>query len=153
MAERTCSRAFLAQVVDRTSGRFVGWASFDHLSASCEFDLAGRRWRADAAEYHQTLILRVEAVTAGLSELDDAILDLAANPPRDPGETGNRIRELGMSEVTFYRRLNELLDTEAALRAYPLAVNRLRMLRGGRRRWVTGTATMRVTPEGVSVDG
>jgi len=134
------SGVFLARVVDRASGRLVGWASFDHPEGGGEFDLAGRRWRADAADYAQARILRVEAVTVGLSELDDAILELAATPPRGAGEMSNRIRELGLSEMSFYRRLNELLDTEAALASYPLVVNRLRLLRGGYRRWAMGTA-------------
>jgi hypothetical protein len=61
-----------------------------------------------------------------LSELDEEILALAATPPRQPGEMDNRIRKLGLGGTAFYARLNTLLDTEAALAAYPMVVNRLR---------------------------
>ena len=89
-----------------------------------------------------------DVAAAGLSELDDAILALAAAPPAQPGEMNNRIRELGMTEVAFYRRLAGLIDTEAALAAYPVAVNRLRRIRTTNRRWALGEATMVVTPHG-----
>jgi len=73
-------------------------------------------------------------VPTGLTGLDEAILLLAASPPTSPGERCNQIRELGMGEMVFYQRLDRLLDTEAALAAHPVAVNRLRRLRRRGRR-------------------
>lgn len=68
-------------------------------------------------------------MSAKLTEQDTAILTLASDTPADPGEMLNRIRRLGLTEITFYQRLNRLLDTEAALAAFPITVNRLRRLR------------------------
>jgi hypothetical protein len=82
--------------------------------------------------------LTAQLLTAWVSllrrERDAAILSLADTAPPGPGVMLNRIRDLGMDETAFYQRLNTLLDTEAALAAYPTAVGRLRRLREGRSR-------------------
>lgn len=65
-------------------------------------------------------------------ERDQAILLLADRPPSKPGEMLNRIRDLGMGEMAFYRRLNELLYTERALAGFPVTVPRLSRIRDAR---------------------
>lgn len=61
---------------------------------------------------------------------DRAILHLEAKWWATAGGKEQAIRDqLAMTPVRYYRRLNDLIDTEAALTAYPLAINRLR---GGR---------------------
>jgi hypothetical protein len=73
-----------------------------------------------------------------LTEQDRKILALAARDDVGAGEMTNLIREMGLTEIRYYQRLNALLDTEAALAAFPVAVNRLRRLRGGRVRVLRG---------------
>jgi hypothetical protein len=46
-----------------------------------------------------------------------------------PGAILNEIHRLGMSQERFFQQLNRLLDTESALAADPVNVNRLRRLR------------------------
>lgn len=67
----------------------------------------------------QLAMLRIEAEWAGRPELD--------------GAKDQAVRyELGLSATTYYQRLNVLIDTEAALAADPLTVNRLRRIRSSR---------------------
>ena len=66
-----------------------------------------------------------------LSEGELAVLRLA-DRGLSGGELTNAIRDLGHSEVGFFRKLNWLLDTERALAAHPVLVNRLRRIRRDR---------------------
>lgn len=70
-----------------------------------------------------------------LTERDRAVLDLEAQRFDTPGGKEQAIRnQLDITPVRYYQRLNQLLDTEAALAAHPMMVNRLRRLRDARRR-------------------
>ncbi|RKW69435.1 DUF3263 domain-containing protein [Galactobacter caseinivorans] len=72
---------------------------------------------------------------AGLSALDQAMLDLEARSSQRPGAKQETIRStLHMTSAQFYQRLNALIDTEAALAYAPMLVRRLRASREGRLR-------------------
>ncbi len=73
-----------------------------------------------------------------LSGADRAVLELAFEDGLGAGQMRNRIRQLGMSEIGYYQRLNVLLETEKALAAYPIQVRYLRSLREGRSRVILG---------------
>lgn len=66
-----------------------------------------------------------------LTDNDVAVLELAGRTLPE-GDMLNAIRDLGFSEVYFYRKLNWLIDQEMTLAAYPVLVNRLRRLRESR---------------------
>ncbi len=70
-----------------------------------------------------------------VTEQDRAMLRFAA-ARMAPGVREQRIPErFGMPVVAFFVHLNRLVDTEAALAAEPLAVNRLRRMRDAARMW------------------
>lgn len=76
----------------------------------------------------------------GLDFVDIAMLELerrAAAERMPAGVKANRVRDLGLTEIGYYRRLNVLIDSEAALAQYPVEVNRLRRLRDGGLRRIT----------------
>lgn len=85
-----------------------------------------------------------EAVPATLSERDRAILDFERSWWTEPGPKDAAVRHrLGVSTTTYYRLLNDLLGSPAALAYDPLVVRRLRRRRDHRRRaryegWVVG---------------
>ncbi len=64
-----------------------------------------------------------------LTERDREILEVAITTRR-PGDMANRIAAMrpAIKESHFYLRLFELLQTEAALAAYPTGVKRLNRL-------------------------
>lgn len=68
--------------------------------------------------------------------LDDderAMLDLERSWWQHPGAKEQAIRDrFGVSAVTFYQRLNQLIDTEAALAHDPVLVRRLQRVRSAR---------------------
>lgn len=65
-----------------------------------------------------------------LTDRDSAILELEAQRFDTAGGKEQAIRDrLGITPVRYYQRLNQLLDTEAALAAQPVMVNRLRRIR------------------------
>lgn len=76
-----------------------------------------------------------------LDPKDRAILELAIRDDLGPGQILNHIRDLGLRETAYWLRLAQLLETEAALAAYPVDVNRLRSLTRFRRRWIAGPTT------------
>lgn len=64
-----------------------------------------------------------------LSELDRRILDFERGWWLHPGLKDQNIPELlGVQPRVYYRRLRELLETEAAISYDPLTVRRLRRL-------------------------
>ncbi len=65
-----------------------------------------------------------------LTETDRAILDLEAKWWATSGGKDQAINELGMSPVRYYRRLNQLIDSEAALTYNAVVVHRLRRIAG-----------------------
>ncbi len=70
-----------------------------------------------------------------LSDEDRAILAFEKSWWQHPGSKDQAIRDrFGLSAVAFYQRLNQLLNTEAALAAEPLLVKRLQRVRDARRR-------------------
>jgi hypothetical protein len=70
-----------------------------------------------------------------LSDADKALLELEARRFRQPGRKVAAIDEkLGLSEVRYYQRLNQLIDDPEALAYSPVLVNRLRRLRDKRAR-------------------
>lgn len=70
-----------------------------------------------------------------LSERDQAILEMERNWWRYAGAKETAIREqFDMSSTRYYQLLNDLIDTEAALRFDPMVVKRLRRQREQRRR-------------------
>lgn len=65
-----------------------------------------------------------------LSQTDIAVLDFAAHAPRSLGAREEAIqRELGLTPVRYYQRLNALLDSPDALKSSPQLVRRLQRLR------------------------
>lgn len=67
-----------------------------------------------------------------LADDDLALLDFEARAPRSLGAKEEAIRrELGISPVRYFQRLNGLLDSPAALAARPQLVRRLQRLRDG----------------------
>lgn len=72
---------------------------------------------------------------APLSERDKAILDFERSWWTEPGPKEAAVRErFDLSATTYYRVLNELLESPAAVAYDPLVVRRLRRLRDRRRR-------------------
>lgn len=70
-----------------------------------------------------------------LTEEQRTILNIERQQWTRTGEKLNAVREqLGLTETGYAARLNRLIDTEPALAAEPLLVNRLRRLRDGNRR-------------------
>lgn len=70
-----------------------------------------------------------------LSDTEREILAIARLAWRFEGAKEQAIRDrLDMSATSFYQRLNALIETEAALAADPVTVNRLRRLRDERKR-------------------
>lgn len=69
----------------------------------------------------------------GLTARDREILAFERQAWRYAGAKEQEIRELfGMTTTQYHQRLNQLLDTEAALAADPLLVKRLRRQRDAR---------------------
>ncbi|WP_236630157.1 DUF3263 domain-containing protein [Corynebacterium atypicum] len=69
-----------------------------------------------------------------LSAEDERILRFAAHAPRSSSAREEAVRrELGLSPVRFYQRLNVLIDVPEARRRYPLLLSRLDRLRSCRR--------------------
>lgn len=65
-----------------------------------------------------------------LTDLDIAILELEGRWWKYAGSKEQAIRDdLGITPVRFYQRLNQLLESEAALHRDPVLVNRCRRLR------------------------
>lgn len=64
-----------------------------------------------------------------LTDLDFAILNLEAQFWATAGGKEQAIRDMGMTPVRYYQRLNQLADTEEALAADSVTVNRVRRLR------------------------
>ncbi len=65
-----------------------------------------------------------------MHELDARILEFEARAPRSVGAKEAAIRaELGMSQVRYHQRLNQLLEDPEALAAAPQLVGRLRRVR------------------------
>lgn len=69
---------------------------------------------------------------ASLTGEEAAVLRIGCAYYDQEGEVLNRILELGMTELKFFQALNRLLDTERALAADPVNVNRMRRLRATR---------------------
>jgi hypothetical protein len=69
-----------------------------------------------------------------LTDVERTMIDLEAQWWPTAGSKENAIRELGLSPVRYYQRLNQLLDSESALMYNATVVNRLLRLRGRRRR-------------------
>lgn len=68
-----------------------------------------------------------------LSEQDLILLDFAGRAPRGLGAREEAIRrELSMSPVRYYQRLNMLIDDAEALAARPQLVRRLQRIRDER---------------------
>lgn len=65
-----------------------------------------------------------------LTETDRAILDLEGQWWTTSGGKDRAIAALGLSSVRYYRRLNQLIDTEAALSYNAVVVHRLRRIAG-----------------------
>lgn len=69
-----------------------------------------------------------------LGELDMAILEFAEHAPRTAGIREEAVRrQLGISPVRYYQRLNVLVDHPEARRLHPLLIGRLARLRERRR--------------------
>lgn len=70
-----------------------------------------------------------------LTDTERTILDIEALHWQVIGAKEQAIKDrLGMSPTRYYQKLNALLETERALAADPLLVNRLRRLRDHRQR-------------------
>lgn len=68
-----------------------------------------------------------------LNDADREILEFADRAPRSAGAREEAIRaRFDMSSVRFHQRLNQLLETRAALEEYPVLVKRLRRVRDHR---------------------
>ncbi|GAB3073424.1 DUF3263 domain-containing protein [Corynebacterium aquatimens] len=68
-----------------------------------------------------------------LTDADLAVLDFADRAPRSLGAREEAIRrELSMSPVRYYQRLNMLIDDPSALAARPQLVRRLQRIRDER---------------------
>ncbi len=67
---------------------------------------------------------------ASLTDQDKAILDFAGRWYRLPGAQAEAMQsELGLSQTTYWRKINDLLDRPEALAYAPTTVKRLRRLR------------------------
>lgn len=72
--------------------------------------------------------------SAGLSDQDLAVLDIARRQWVGPGARERAIRErLGLSPTRYFQLLGALLDDPRALARDPVTVNRLRRARDARR--------------------
>ena len=69
-----------------------------------------------------------------LSDDDKALLELEAQRFRQSGHKVAAIVKLGLTEVRYYQRLNQLIDDPEALAYSPVVVNRVRRLRAKRAR-------------------
>jgi hypothetical protein len=68
-----------------------------------------------------------------LSDADARLLAFEERAPRSAGTKEELIRrELGMSPVRYYQRLNLLIDVPAAMAAHPVLTARLRRIRDRR---------------------
>ncbi|GAS98874.1 Gp42 [Mycolicibacterium canariasense] len=65
-----------------------------------------------------------------LTDTDRAILDLEHQWWPTAGAKEDAVRALGLSPVRYYRRLNQLIDSESALTYDAVVVNRLRRIAG-----------------------
>jgi ethanolamine utilization cobalamin adenosyltransferase len=65
-----------------------------------------------------------------LTDTDRTILDLEHQWWATAGAKEDAIRALGMTPVRYYQRLNQLLESEAALTYDAVVVNRLRRIAG-----------------------
>ena len=75
------------------------------------------------------------ATTEGLDADDAHLLDFEAKWWQYQGAKESSIREeFQMSSTRYYQRLNQLLDSEAALAYNPMLVKRLRRMRSSRQR-------------------
>lgn len=71
----------------------------------------------------------------GLATDDAQMLDFEATWWKYQGSKESTIREeFGISSTRYYQRLNQLLDSEAALAYNPMLVKRLRRMRSSRQR-------------------
>lgn len=70
-----------------------------------------------------------------LADDDRRVLELAVRGLA-PGAMANAIRDLGTTQLAYYRQLNRILETEAAAAAYPAQV---RLLRAARDKRISGT--------------
>jgi hypothetical protein len=85
----------------------------------------------DAAE----AVISADESAGGLTGREQEILAFEGQWWRLAGKKENAIREaFGLSPIRYYQALNSLLDKQAAIRADPLLVNRLRRARISRRR-------------------
>ena len=70
-----------------------------------------------------------------LTDTERALLDFAGRWYRFPGAQAQALRdEFAMTETTYWRRVNVLLDTPSAAAYAPSTVNRLRRIRSDRLR-------------------
>jgi hypothetical protein len=70
-----------------------------------------------------------------LTDADKALLELESRRFRQSGhKVAAIVEELGLSQVRYYQRLNQLIDDPEALAYSPVLVNRLRRLRDQRAR-------------------
>lgn len=76
---------------------------------------------------------------APLTDSDKAILDFAARWYRLPGAHAEAVgAELGLSETTYWRKVNDLLERPEALAYAPTTVKRLRRIRAEKLRARSG---------------
>ncbi|MGB3595002.1 MAG: DUF3263 domain-containing protein [Ornithinimicrobium sp.] len=77
-----------------------------------------------------------QAATTEVLDADDAhLLDFEAKWWQYQGAKESSIRqEFQMSSTRYYQRLNQLLDSEAALAYNPMLIKRLRRMRSSRQR-------------------
>jgi hypothetical protein len=70
-----------------------------------------------------------------LTDADKALLDLESRRFRQSGhKVAAIVAQLGLTEVRYYQRLNQLIDDPEALAYSPVVVNRVRRLRDKRAR-------------------
>ncbi|MGP6174679.1 DUF3263 domain-containing protein [Corynebacterium sp. A21] len=68
-----------------------------------------------------------------LADFDARLLTFESGAPRSLGAKEEAIRrELGISPVRYYQRLNLLIDAPAAMAAHPVLMARLRRIRDQR---------------------
>ncbi len=74
-------------------------------------------------------------ITDGLAADERQILDFESKWWKYQGSKESSIREeFAMSSTRYYQRLNQLLDSQAALAYNPMLVKRLRRMRSSRQR-------------------
>ena len=82
-----------------------------------------------------------------LTDTDRDILDFEESWWTRPGSKAGAIRDrLGMSPTSYYRRLDELVDSGEALQHAPLVVRRVRRKKRDRRRGRFETTAKRLHP-------